>query len=168
MDKKYITAVAAFIFLICSLTEATNARANEVLKNSHTVSYDSSVNSEENYILTDEEIRLAALVTAAEAEGECEEGKRLVIDVILNRMDSEHFPDSVSEVIFQQNQFPFMTNGRAAKCTAENYICNLVKEELKCRTNYDVIFFQAGGYSYYGYPLMKVGNHYFSSYDKTW
>lgn len=31
---------------------------------------------------TDEEIELIALVTLAEAEGECEEGKRLVIDTI--------------------------------------------------------------------------------------
>ncbi|MCC8097159.1 MAG: cell wall hydrolase [Eubacterium sp.] len=168
MSKKCIAVAAAFIFFICSLTEATNARANEVLKGNAAVNYIPTVDTEENYILSDEEIKLIALLTVAEAEGECEEGQRLVIDVVLNRMDSEHFPDTISDVISQPNQFPSMTNGRAAKCAAENYICSLVKEELKCRTNYDVIFFQAGGYSYYGYPLMKVGNHYFSSYDKTW
>ena len=46
----------------------------------------------------------------AEAEGECEEGKRLVIDTILNRVDSEHFPDTVYEVIYQPNQFSSMWN----------------------------------------------------------
>ena len=51
-----------------------------------------------------EDIELIALVTMAEAEGECEEGKRLVIDTILNRIDSEHFPDTASGVIYQANQ----------------------------------------------------------------
>ena len=38
-----------------------------------------------------EDVELIALVTMAEAEGECEEGKRLVIDTILNRVDSGTF-----------------------------------------------------------------------------
>ena len=38
-------------------------------------------------LLSEEDISLIALVTMAEAEGECEKGKRLVIDTILNRMD---------------------------------------------------------------------------------
>ena len=44
---------------------------------------------------TDEEIELIALVTLSEAEGECEEGKRLVIDTILNRISSSYFPNTV-------------------------------------------------------------------------
>ena len=35
--------------------------------------------------MSEEDISLIALITMAEAEGECEEGKRLVIDTILNR-----------------------------------------------------------------------------------
>ena len=41
---------------------------------------------EEVFPLTQEEIELIALVTMAEAEGECEYGQRLVIDTILNRV----------------------------------------------------------------------------------
>lgn len=59
----------------------------------------------EEELLPYEDISLIALVTMAEAEGECEEGKRLVIDTILNRVDSEHFPNSVYDVIYQRNQF---------------------------------------------------------------
>ena len=55
--------------------------------------------------LSDDEIELIALTTIAEAEGECELGKRMVIDVILNRILSEHFPDSAYETIYQPNQF---------------------------------------------------------------
>ena len=40
----------------------------------------------EDTLLPLEDIELIAIVTMAEAEGECEEGKRLVIDTILNRV----------------------------------------------------------------------------------
>ena len=118
----------------------------------------------DDYPLTDEEIDLIALVTMAEAEGECEEGKRLVIDTILNRVDHDRFPNTVKEVVYQKNQFSSMWNGRADRCYIQDEIVELVKEELKERYNSDVIFFNAGGYSAYGTPLFKVENHYFSSY----
>lgn len=115
--------------------------------------------------LTDEEIELIALVTMAEAEGECEKGKRLVIDTILNRMDSRYFPDTVKDVIYQPYHFESMWNGRVDRCHVSNDICKLVREELMNRTNREVIFFNSGKYSKYGAPLFQVGNHYFSSYD---
>ncbi|MCI6453154.1 cell wall hydrolase [Hungatella sp.] len=112
-----------------------------------------------------EDVELIALVTMAEAEGECEEGKRLVIDTILNRIDTEHFPDTVYEVIYQPNQFSSMWNGRVDRCEVREDICELVYEELESRTNYDVVFFTAGEYSAYGVPMFQVGNHYFSKYE---
>ncbi len=147
MNKKYIAVLLStlFIFSNCVVSGA----------------------SSEKSLLSDYEISLIAIVTMAEAEGECEYGKRLVIDTILNRVESGYFPNSVSEVIYQPYQFSSMTNGRAARCYASNDICNLVREEISKRTNYDVVFFMAGGYSYYGYPLFKVGNHYFSSYNRV-
>lgn len=112
-----------------------------------------------------EDVELIALVTMAEAEGECEEGKRLVIDTVLNRVDSEYFPDTVYEVIYQPNQFSSMWNGRVDRCEVREDICKLVYEELESRTNYDVVFFTAGEYSAYGIPMFQVGNHYFSKYE---
>lgn len=115
--------------------------------------------------IAEEDISLIALVTMAEAEGECEKGKRLVIDTILNRMDSEHFPDTAYDVIYQPYQFSSMWNGRVDRCEVQDDICQLVKEELKVRTSYDVIFFTAGCYSDYGVPMFQVEHHYFSSYE---
>lgn len=120
---------------------------------------------EEEELLPYEDISLIALVTMAEAEGECEEGKRLVIDTILNRVDSEHFPDSVYGVIYQRSQFSSIWNGRIDRCEVKEDICELVREELRSRTNTDVIFFTAGEYSKYGVPMFQVENHYFSSYE---
>ncbi len=114
--------------------------------------------------LTEEEIELIALVTMAEAEGECEEGKRLVIDTILNRVDSKRFPNTVHGVVYQKNAFSSMWTSRVDRCYVRDDICQLVREELISRTNYDVVFFQMYKYSRWGKPMFKLGCHYFSSY----
>ena len=123
------------------------------------------ITEEEEGLLSYEDISLIALVTMAEAEGECEEGKRLVIDTILNRVDSEYFPNNVYDVIYQRSQFSSIWNGRVDRCEVREDICELVREELQSRTNTDVIFFTAGEYSKYGVPMFQVENHYFSSYE---
>lgn len=115
--------------------------------------------------LEPEEIDLIALVTMGEAEGETELGKRLVIDTILNRIDHPSFPDTVYDVVYQPNQFSVMWNSRIDRCYVMPEIVELVKEELLERTNYDCVFFMAGGYSKYGEPLFQECCHYFSSYD---
>lgn len=111
--------------------------------------------------LSDEDVKLIALVTMAEAEGESELGKRLVIDTILNRKDSPDFPDAVREVIYQPAQFSSMWNGRVDRCYVLDDICQLVWEELEGRTDYDVMFFTAGEYGKFGEPMFREGNHYF-------
>lgn len=119
----------------------------------------------EEEFLSDEDIALIALVTMAEAESECEKGKRLVIDTILNRIDSEHFPDNAYDVIYQPSQFSSMWDGRIDCCEVREDICQLVIEEGHSRINNKVIFFTAGEYSKYGVPMFQVENHYFSSYE---
>lgn len=112
-----------------------------------------------------DDMELIALITMAEAEGESERGKRLVISTILNRLDSEYFPDSVEEVIYQPGQFSSVWNGRIDKCHVQSDIYQLVKEEIKFRTDDEVIFFHADKYSNYGVPMFREGDHYFSSYE---
>jgi N-acetylmuramoyl-L-alanine amidase len=107
---------------------------------------------------------LIALICMAEAERENEEGKRLVIDVILNRVDSAYFPNTVYDVIYQPNQFSCVWNGRVERCTVRDDILALVNEEIESRTNSECVFFSSEGYSKYGFPLFQIGNHYFSSY----
>ena len=115
--------------------------------------------------ISSDDIDLIALVTMAEAEGESEDGKRLVIDTILNRVEHAHYPDKVSEVVYQPNQFTSMWNGRVERCSITDEIRELVKEELQERKDHEVIFFTAGEYGRYGTPMFQVGNHYFSSYE---
>lgn len=112
-----------------------------------------------------EEIELIALCVMAEAEGECEYGQRLVIDVILNRVDDPHFPDTIYDVIYQKNQFSGMYGDRITRCYVKDELVQLVREELESRTNYDAVFFRTGHYHSYGVPMFQIGAHYFSSYD---
>ncbi len=50
-----------------------------------------------------EELMLLAKIIHAEARGESFEGKVAVGAVVLNRIESPHFPKTISEVIFQKN-----------------------------------------------------------------
>lgn len=112
-----------------------------------------------------EEIDLIALCVMAEAEGEPEEGQRLVIDTILNRVDDPRFPDNVHDVIYQKNQFAGMYGERIERCYVKEELVQLVREELENRTNSEVVFFRTSHYHSYGVPLFQVGAHYFSSYE---
>lgn len=113
--------------------------------------------------MSESDINLIALVTMAEAENQCEEGKRLVIDTVLNRVDHERFPGTVYDVIYQTNQFTSMWDGRVDRCYVKEDIRQLVIEEATSRTNHEVVFFRGGRYSSYGVPFAKVGDHYFST-----
>lgn len=58
-----------------------------------------------------EESYMLAKIAMAEAEGEDTEGKALVILVVLNRVWSDGFPDSIEEVITEPGQFSPVTEG---------------------------------------------------------
>lgn len=68
------------------------------------------------YELSRKDLEVLLRIVEAEAGGEDEEGKLLVANVVLNRVASEDFPDTVTEVVFQQNngvsQFSPVRNGR--------------------------------------------------------
>lgn len=55
------------------------------------------------YHFSDEELEALLRIVEAEAGGEDEDGRLLVANVVLNRVNSDLFPDTVSEVIFQKD-----------------------------------------------------------------
>lgn len=109
------------------------------------------------------ELELLALVVEAEAGNQGLYGKQLVVDVILNRVDSPDFPNSITKVLIQPAAFSTISDGAAyrAEPTAETYAA--IESELLHRCNSDVLFFTSEGYSEYGTPWEKVGGHYFST-----
>lgn len=113
---------------------------------------------------SEDEIYLMAKVCLAEAEGESDYGKRLVVSTILNRIDSGYYSDNVYDVVYQPYQFEVMMNGRIDRVTVTDDIIQLVKEEIANRSNYDVIYFRTDHYSEYGTPLFVEDSHYFSGF----
>lgn len=142
---------------------------NEPTTNSLEISCENvlvEVQIEDECLLSEDEINLIILVMLAEAEGEPEEGQRLVIDTILNRIDSSHFPDTVEKVIYQKNQFSSIWNGRIDRVQLDTSYKDMVIEESINRSNCEVMFFTAGNYGKYGEKMFSVGNHYFSKYKE--
>lgn len=105
---------------------------------------------------TPEDIVMIAKVTQHEAGNQSELGKRLVIDTILNRVESERFPNSVNGVISQPGQYC-----KPRKFPPED-MYRLVAEELYFRTNGQVLWYRTKRYHKYGIPIIQEGNHYFS------
>lgn len=108
------------------------------------------------------EIELIAQLVQAEAGNQDITGKRYVVDVVLNRVDSEEFPNTVEEVIFQEDQFSVIKNGAfdeaGLNITEEDYKAVLL--EYKERLNYDILYFSRGK-SKYASNHFKWQDHWF-------
>ena len=111
--------------------------------------------------ITKEDKDLLYRCVEAEAGNQSEEGKRLVADVILNRMRSDKFPNTIKGVISQPFQFSVWGNGSIDRVTPSEETIDAVNAEFKERLNSDVLYFNAIDYMY-GTPWQKVGAHYFS------
>ena len=71
------------------------------------------------YVFGEEDYDILLRIVEAEAGGEDEDGKLLVANVVLNRMNSEAFPDTVKDVVMQRSggvtQFSPVASGRIWK-----------------------------------------------------
>lgn len=86
------------------------------------------------YELSDQDYELLLRIVEAEAGGEDEDGKLLVANVILNRMENKAFPDTISEVILQQNgnvtQFSPVADGRIWEVSVSEQTVSAVERAL--------------------------------------
>ncbi|WP_379132360.1 cell wall hydrolase [Paenibacillus sp. sgz500958] len=64
------------------------------------------------YAVSEEEVLLLQKIVMAEAESEPYQGKVAVANVVLNRLRSANFPDTIKDVIYQKSQFSPVANGR--------------------------------------------------------
>lgn len=108
-------------------------------------------------------LELLAICVEAEAADQGLEGKRMVVDVILNRVDDPHWPDNIIEVISQPYQFTSYWDGGMAKALPSEETFEAVRMELQERGWPGLYYFSADGYSEYGTPWQQVGDHYFST-----
>lgn len=108
------------------------------------------------------DIDLLARVTLAEAGNQSEYGQRLVIDTVLNRVDNSKFDNSIEEVVTHPKQYECVRNGSIWKQSPNDYILQLIDEEITNRTNSEVYYFRTKHYHNCGHPLLTEGAHYFS------
>ena len=110
------------------------------------------------------ELELLAAVVEAEAGNQDMIGKRLVVDVVLNRVDSPLFPDTITEVLEQTGQFTTMWNGAVEDAgyhmQQDDYDAVMMEVTGK-RLDYDIYFFTAGEYNASCKPAYIHGDHYF-------
>lgn len=87
------------------------------------------------YDLTEEDLDALYRIVEAEAGSEDEDGKLLVANVVLNRMQDEHFPDTVKGVIFQEvdgsYQFSPVGSGRINRVTVSEETIAAVQRALE-------------------------------------
>ena len=111
-------------------------------------------------------VELMARCVEAEAGNQGLLGKRMVADVILNRVRDEDFPDTIVDVITEkQKEYAFTSycNGMMDKVTVSEETWEAVRMELEEVGWPGLLYFNTGDYSIYGTPWNKIGDHYFST-----
>ena len=96
------------------------------------------------YSTTDEETLLLAALIQAEAANQGDAGRLAVGSVVMNRVASSRFPNTVSGVIYSSGQFAPVTSGRVAIILAEgpNSACQYAASQaIAGNTNTDALFF---------------------------
>lgn len=113
-------------------------------------------NNKPEFELTQDEMELIARMVRAEAGNQDQVGKRLVVDVILNRMVDEKFPSTVGGVIYQSGQFT-----KPAGYYTEDDM-EAVVLECERRIDTEILWFRAGSFHKFGTPAYQHADHYFS------
>ncbi len=109
-------------------------------------------------------LEMLAVCVQVEAGNQPLAGRRMVADVILNRVDDPDWPDTIAGVITQQGQFSSYRDGGMDRATEPDRLTiRAVQMELEQRGYPGLFYFQTGSYSRYGTPWKKVGDHYFST-----
>ena len=114
-----------------------------------------------------EDAYMLAKIAMAEAEGEDTEGKALVILVVLNRVWSAEFPDTIEDVITQSRQFTAYENGRYDRVEpSEDCYRALELVEQGWDESQGATYFERAGteYTWHNTTLKKLftyGNHTF-------
>lgn len=108
-------------------------------------------------------LEMLAVCVEAEAGNQPLDGRRMVADVILNRVDNPDFPDTIEGVISQPYHFSSYWDGGMDKVIEPSELTiKAVQMELEERGYPGLLYFKEGEFSEYGVPWKKVGDHYFS------
>ena len=116
--------------------------------------------------ITEQEITKIERVVMSEARGESCEGQEAVATVILNRWQSDMFPDTIDAVLDQSGQFADPYDGEisiSVHLAVKNAIIyyNTYCQDLPSQ----ILYFRSHHYHDFGVPYCSIGNLYFSGPD---
>lgn len=173
--KKFFKKIIAFLLAITMLFTGpvmTKAAETETLKGCKTC----KLTEEPPY--TKDELRLMSAIIFCEAGAEPYNGKVAVGIVIMNRVESNLFPDTISQVVYQKGQFSPVRSGALArtlrlydqgKFTQKNHVDSIkaAKEALEGRTTLTIKGRKTNMESYLFFSVylkncrLRLGHHMF-------
>ena len=109
------------------------------------------------------EMEILARCVEAEAGNQSIDVKRAVISVILNRVDDDAWPNTISEVIADPYEFATYWNGRMDEITPAASTYEAISLEMENRSYPGLFYFDMDQYLTYGTPYAKMGDLYFST-----
>lgn len=114
--------------------------------------------------LSEEDKLLLAKLIWLEARGEDMDGQQAVAEVVLNRVKSPYFPNTVSEVIWAENQFPskFLTTATPVQAQYD-----AIDRARNCASvlggDYQIVYYAQ--WETNDNVLKKIGGHYFMGWS---
>ena len=94
--------------------------------------------------VTPDELDILHRIVWAEARGEDARGQQLIVNVIMNRVNSPGFPDTLRDVVFQPGQFSPIANGAFERATPDQRIRDAVQAAISGEDNsQSATFFRA-------------------------
>ena len=143
--------------------ESNKAEVETESVNNSEVKTEAVINSN----FSQEEINYLAQCVFAEAGNQDNTGKRLIVDVILNRLNSNktnpnQFANNIIDIINTPNQFAVVSNHTIYSAPITDEILTIISEELNNISNTEVLYFRTKNFFTWGTPLFQHGDHYFS------
>lgn len=156
--KNKISWLITFISVLVALGSRSEARE---IKEVHFLNFPEEETAEEvEPVVMYDSIDMLAKCVEAEAGNQGLLGKRLVVDVILNRVDSESFPNDVASVISQRGQFavyPYMME----RVTVSQETLDAIVLELSQRTDERILYFNTRHFKKWYTAAYQCGDHFF-------
>jgi spore germination cell wall hydrolase CwlJ-like protein len=133
--KKAITAMAVCLSVFAGSVFSIGLQS--VQASADSVSYTSdSINSFSIDGYTDEEVDMICAVVERETGGLSVQSKQIVTSVIINRINSSAFPNTVYDVLHQANQFNtiknYYTNERPVQVSTRIAVTYVLKSGIDC------------------------------------
>ena len=107
--KRIAVIFLTMIFLCSSQMTVTAAAKMKGNTKSGSVLLENNVTVYSTYMYTNQELKYLTCIIQAEAGNQPYAGKVAVANVVLNRVESERFPNTIKSVIYQNNGVPQFT-----------------------------------------------------------